>query len=217
MLVDINLLPDKERERSTFVIAALAIIGAALLVWIGFFVAATNLSKEIESLNHQQATVLQSQEDIRTNLQVSQSLAAKKQLEATIEWAEAYQLDTVPVIKETISLLPKRGFFRNVDFTETNLAVLTVQFDTKTEAAHYLTRLQSSDVLTNASITSIIAEELDNVVEKALWSPIPRYIAEYSIQLTDSRLQIEGTAETTEEVIPEVDDEGGGNSEDESE
>lgn len=217
MLVDINLLPDKERERSTYVIAALAIIGAALLVWLGFFIAANSLTKENDSLNHQLATVLQSQEDIRANLQVSQSLGAKKQLEETVEWAEFYQLDTVPVIKETISLLPLRGFFRSVEFTETNLAVLTVQFDTTTQAAHYLSRLQSSSVLSSAALNSVVAEELDEVPENALWNPLPRYIAEYSIMLTDSRLKIEGTAETTEVVVPEVDEEGGDNPDEETE
>ena len=217
MLVDINLLPDKERERSTYVIAALAIIGAALLVWLIFFFVTTNLSKKNETINHQLVTVLQSQEDIRTNLKVSQSLGAKKQLEATVEWAESYQLDTVPVLKETISMLPKRGFFRSVEFLETNLAMLTIQFDTTTEAAHYLSRLQSSSVLSGASLNSVVAEELDEVPEDVLWSPLPRYIAEYSIELTDSRLRIEGTAETTEEVVPEVDDEGGDNPDDETE
>ena len=35
MLVDINLLPEKEKERSTLLIAALAILGAAVLVMVG--------------------------------------------------------------------------------------------------------------------------------------------------------------------------------------
>lgn len=37
MLVDINLLPEKERERSTLLLAALAILGVAVLFWAVLF------------------------------------------------------------------------------------------------------------------------------------------------------------------------------------
>ena len=50
MLVDINLLPEKETERSRLLIAALAILGAAVLVWLVVLMLSNNLEKETQSL-----------------------------------------------------------------------------------------------------------------------------------------------------------------------
>ena len=221
MLVDINLLPEKERERSVFVIAALAIIGAALLVWLVLLFLSNGLTKESDKLGSQLLTVQQSQEELQATLQVSESVGAKKQLESTVEWTESYQLDTVPILKDTISLLPKRGFFRSFDFTGPNTALLTIQFDTSTEAAHYLSRLKSSSHLSDATLNSVITEELEdeteNELENGTIAILPRYVAEYAIQIIDSRSLIEGTAEPSDESIPEEDLEEGGEPDGQSE
>ena len=53
MLVDINLLPEKEKERSTLLVAALAILGAAVLLWVALFVLSNSLSQETVTLEQQ--------------------------------------------------------------------------------------------------------------------------------------------------------------------
>ncbi len=45
MLVDINLLPEKEKERSMLLMAALAILGAAVLFWLFYSYFRTVLQK----------------------------------------------------------------------------------------------------------------------------------------------------------------------------
>src|SRR4051794_808080 len=107
MLVDINLLPEKEKERSKLLIAALAILGAAVLLWLAIFVLSTNLAQETATLEQQLVVLTESQEEIRSELQQTDLDDEKKLLASTVEWAEDYQFDTVPLLHELINLLPE--------------------------------------------------------------------------------------------------------------
>jgi len=198
MLVDINLLPEKEKERSTLLIAALAILGAAVLFWLVLFMLSNNLAKETATLEQQLTVLQESQEEIRSELQQTDSGDEKKLLASTVDWAEGYQFDTVPLLHELINLLPERGFIQTFDFTGPNLATVVVQFDTKPDSAHYYARLKSSLSISEIHLDSV---KVDNVLtEEANPTPdvLPRYMATYSILFTDQRIAVEGTAEVDE-------------------
>lgn len=204
MLVDINLLPEKERERSTFLIAALAIIGAALLIWAAFFLYSHQLkTKTIEAEAHI-ATLQVSQEEIRERLLPALSANDREQLEATVAWAEDYRFITLPLLRELIALLPERGYFVSYEFTAPHQAKIVVQFDDKSDAAHYLTSIKSTALVSEATIESLIAEEL--TVEEVVQA-LPRFVATYVVEFFDEReavVEIEGTTDI--EVENEVGD-----------
>jgi len=206
MLVDINLLPEKEKERSTLLIAALAILGAAVLFWLVLFILSNNLAKETATLEQQLIVLQESHEEIRSELQQTDSGDEKKLLASTVDWAEGYQFDTVPLLHGLINLLPERGFFQTFDFTGPNLATVVVQFDTKPDSAYYYTRLKSSQSISEIRLDSVKVESV--LTEEANPTPdvLPRYMATYSILFTDQRIAIEGTAEVDE---AESSDEGG--------
>ena len=111
MLVDINLLPVKEKERSRLLIAALTILSAAVLLWLVLLTLSNNFTKETEILEGQLVSLQASQEEIRSELQQSESGDEKKLLASTVGWAEEYQFDTVPLLRETRYI-----YYRNVDF-----------------------------------------------------------------------------------------------------
>ena len=184
MLVDINLLPEKERERSTVLIAALAILGAAILFWAVLFLLSFSLSKETVRLETQIADVQASQEAIEELLQPSIDVDEQEKLSATVEWVEANRFNTLPLLRELVDLLPERGFFTTFAFTAPHESTVTVQFDDKAEAAYYLTRVKSSPVVSNAAMESLIAVRLGegNDVETLL-----RFQATYRIEYVDGR------------------------------
>lgn len=194
MLVDINLLPEKEKERSTLLIAALAILGAAVLLWLALFMLSNNLAKETATLEQQLIVLQQSQEEIRSELQQTDSGDEKKLLASTVDWAEDYQFDTVPLLHELINLLPERGFFQTFDFTGPNLATVIVQFDTKPDSAYYYTRLKSSQVISEIHLDSVKVENVSTEETNRATDVLPRYMATYSILFTDQRAVVEGTA-----------------------
>lgn len=69
-----------------------------------------------------------------------------------------------------------------------------IQFNTTSEAAYYLTRLQAADFITEVSLESINAQDLDDddsENEVALKQLLPRYLAVYSIEFYDERIVVE--------------------------
>ncbi|WP_188074731.1 PilN domain-containing protein [Planococcus sp. ANT_H30] len=201
MLVDINLLPQKERERPVALFAVLGIILAAVLIWATFFFMAQSQSKQQVATDAEYTLVTSQSEAIRAQLEASIGLNDEQQLQATVVWAEGYQFDTVPLLGDLVSRLPKRGFFDSFSFVKPNLGTLTIQFDTSREAAYYLTQLKASEFLESATLDSVTNEELDLIEEEegSIEDPEalienPRYLATYSLVYIDERLPAaEGT------------------------
>ncbi|MBO0587092.1 fimbrial assembly protein [Sporosarcina sp. E16_8] len=200
MLVDINLLPEREKDRSQLLVGALAIIGTAILVYIVTLMLTNSLVSESATLESQLTSLQASQEEIRAELQHSESGDEKTVLATTVGWAEEYQYDTVPLLHELIVLLPERGFFQTFDFTGPNLATVSIQFDSKPESAYYFTRLKSSPSVSEIHLDSVVIDEESDEEGSDSTEVLPRYLATYSIQFIDHRIVAEGTAGTTEEI-----------------
>ncbi|EGA89099.1 fimbrial assembly family protein [Planococcus donghaensis MPA1U2] len=216
MLVDINLLPQKERDRPAFLIAAIAILLLAVIVWAVFALVANANENEQQLLAAQSLQVTSEQEAIRAKLEAAQGMNEEQQLKVTVDWAESYQFDTVPLLEELVSILPARGFFESFSYTGLDQATLSVQFDTTRQAAYYLAQLKASELIKSVTLDGVAQKELnaeesgeviDEVEEK-----LPRYIATYTILFDDQRLPTDDTAvpvdgeaatETpVEEVVP---------------
>src|SRR5690606_28536304 len=217
MLVDINLLPQKERDRPAFLIAAISILLLAVIIWGVLAFLAGSHEDEQAVLASQSVQVAAEQEAIRAQLEAAQGMNEEQQLKATVDWAESYQFDTVPLLEELVSILPARGFFESFSYTGLDQAILSVQFDTAREAAYYLVQLKASELIETATLDSVAQNELDSaeteegaVDEKAVIQETPRYIATYTLVFIDERIPtddtavaVEGEAVTEEEVVEE--------------
>ncbi|WP_223638226.1 PilN domain-containing protein [Planococcus sp. 4-30] len=221
MLVDINLLPQKERDRPAFLIAAISILFAAVIVWVVLAFLAGSHEREQAVLAAQSLQVASEQAAIRTQLEAAQGMNEEQQLKATVDWAESYQFDTVPLLQELVSILPARGFFESFSYTGLDQAILSVQFDTAREAAYYLAQLKASELIESATLDSVAQNEIDTaetteegvVIEKAIIEEMPRYIASYTLIFVDERIPTDDTAvpvegeaaveEPAEEVVEE--------------
>lgn len=204
MLVDINLLPEKEKERSTFLLAALAILGVAVLFWAVLFFISNALEQKTAALSLQQTALQEEQQAVRDLLPASEHVDARKQLASTVDWAVAAQFDTVPLLKDLIHELPERGFFRTFEFTAPNLATVVVQFDDKPEAAHYYSRIASSEFVESLVLESVIAEAVTEEESDVTHDVLPRYLATYAITFVDERNQVpEATEQPADEAALE--------------
>lgn len=204
MLVDINLLPQKERDRPAFLIAAISILLMAVIIWGVFaFLANANENEQTE-LAAESQQVAAEQAAIRSQLEAKQGMNEEQQLKATVDWAESYQFDTLPLLGDLVSKLPQRGFFDSFSYVGLDQAVLTVQFDTAREAAFYLAQLKTSELLKSATLDSVTQEELQEeatategttvvVVEEEEDAVIenPRYLATYTLVFVDDRIPAE--------------------------
>ncbi|ETP68904.1 hypothetical protein G159_10110 [Planococcus glaciei CHR43] len=204
MLVDINLLPQKERDRPAFLIAAIAILLLAVILWAVFAFMANAHENEQAELAAQSVQVAAEQAAIREQLEAKQGMNEEQQLKVTVDWAESYQFDTLPLLSDLVSKLPQRGFFDSFSYVGLDQALLTVQFDTAREAAFYLAQLKTSELLQSATLDSVTQEELEEeatttvagttvVVEEDEDAVIenPRYLATYTLIFVDDRIPAE--------------------------
>lgn len=193
MLVDINLLPEKEKERSVLLYVALAFLGAALLFWLIFFLLTRSVTSDSERLDNQLVKLQITQAELTERLNRSDTAQSHDQLAASVQWVEDYRYETAPLLEDLVAQLPRRGFFRSFAFAAPHQATVEIQFDDKTEAAYYLIRILSSEFVETASIESIEAEEIDQE-EGVNNNWLPRYLATYTIFFTDGRQLIDGAA-----------------------
>lgn len=217
MLVEINLLGEKERDRPAFVVAAISLILLGLVVGLVFYFLGNSYENKQQEITNQSAEVMSQQASIQAQMQTSASLNDAQKLQKTVEWAETYQFDTLPLIRELTSLLPERGFFSNFTFTSPNGATVDVQFDTSREAAFYLTQLKSSEMIMAVNLTTLSSQTLEvPTAEETAGTTsevepetklMPRYIASYEIAFLDTRMPAEGTAVPVDPNAPPVEGE----------
>lgn len=217
MLVDINLLGEKERDRPAFVVAAIFLVLLGLVVGIVFYFLGNSYANKEQILLAQSADVASQQAAIQEQMLTTASLNDTQKLQKTVEWAEAYQYDTLPLIRELTGLLPERGFFLSFAFSTPNQVTITVQFDTSRDAAFYLTQLKSSDMITDVNLSSVsyqplaeesVEESTDTATEVVPTEEImPRYVASYSVTFLDTRMPADGTAVPVDPNVPPVEGE----------
>ncbi|ALS74298.1 fimbrial assembly protein [Planococcus rifietoensis] len=210
MLVDINLLPQKERDRPAVLIAAVAILLLAIIIWAVFAMMSRAEANEQQALQVQAQGVMAEQAQIRSELEARQGMNEEQQLQATVEWAESYQFDTIPLLEELVSLLPARGFFQTFSYTGLDQAQLVVQFDSSRESAYYLAQLKASELLSSATLDNVATEILEEQTEgeeseeNEAVTNAPRYLATYTLLFQDERIPVEGGEEAEGEVVEET-------------
>ena len=191
MLVDINLLPKKEKKKSIYLLIMLLLIvvmaAASYYLWHLY-------SDQLETKQKLQTEL--------TNVKVEKTALETKaaepdqndtvnKLTAAVQWANNQQSSTYSLLRNIASLLPERGFIMNFSFQEDGAASLSVQFDSSREAAYYLKSLSTADFIVKAELLTIQTETLesDTVIDE--YAVLPRYTADYQLQVDTTKLRQE--------------------------
>lgn len=178
MLVEINLLPKRERKSR---LLPLLLIVAAVLLLVGattFYFVIQRMEQQIAQIKTEldQTKALRIAEEEKQTEGTDASVAV--QLQEAIQWAEQYPLHTVLLLRELIERLPERGFLMNVSYARDGAIQLTVQFDTTRESAAYLQALKEASFIADVKLTSLTATE-----GKSEEGTMPRYVGQFSVQL----------------------------------
>jgi type IV pilus assembly protein PilN len=187
MLVEINLLPQKEKKsKLSFVLIGVAvfllILGAVII-----YLFIQNKNQELTTIENQitQTTIILEAE--RNKLATYENSTSVKDLENAIQWAKDQPFDLVYVLQEITKLLPERGFITEFEIDEENKIKQIVQFDTKSEAAYYLHSLLTLEwiedaVISEAKSTDILKENEDEKASSEK-NVVPRYFAAYELRI----------------------------------
>lgn len=160
MLVDINLLPRKEYKNRTNLLLGIII---TMFVFVSFLFVFLQLNKANaieEDLQNQLATIQAARMAAEQEGTLSNHSSSVLQLEKTAEWADAYFVETVPILNHITELLPERGFVQSFSYTDTGVVSLQVQFDTNAEVAHYLALLNESSHFESVQLFSVSTSQL---------------------------------------------------------
>lgn len=193
MLVEINLLPQKERGKKAFVIALSSLLGLLIFISGAYIWQISSTKSDLKAIDNQ-FTLLEKATELagQNNEQTPASSESVSLLKNAVEWADSYPLQTVPVMQHLTSLLPKRGFIETFGYTESGAITLTVQFDSAREAAYFLDSLNASEWLEEASMTTLNADEKETE-DKQTSSPttientdqneyLPRYVGQFEVK-----------------------------------
>ncbi|MGF6948248.1 Tfp pilus assembly protein PilN [Neobacillus sp. B4I6] len=157
MLVEINLLPQKEPKKIGFIIT-LSCLVALLLLTGAYYLWQTNTAKSnIASLDRQISMTKKIAEKENKSTDTAEVTSSVSQLKSAIDWANDYPIQTIPVMRYLTSLLPERGFIQSFAYTEAGTISLSVQFDSAREAAYFLDNLNESKWIEEASLSSLAA------------------------------------------------------------
>ncbi|MFJ5715532.1 PilN domain-containing protein [Neobacillus sp. NPDC093127] len=159
MLVEINLLPQKEPKKFAFIITLSSLLAVFLVIGGFYFWQTQSVKDELTSLDREISTTKKIAEKEQQNNETVISSGSISQLKSAIEWANDYPIQTVPVMQHLTSLLPERGFIQSFGYTESGAVTLTVQFDSAREAAYFLNSLNHSKWIEEASLNSLAAAE----------------------------------------------------------
>lgn len=161
MLVEINLLPKKERGKKGLVIMLVSFVAVLLIVGGAYFWQIQLVKSDIAAVDSQIGTTKKLAEIEQKNAGKNAATLSITVLKNAVEWAESYPIQTVPVMQHLTALLPERGFIQSFGYTEAGTVTLSVQFDSSREAAYFLDNLNESDWIDEASLSSLTAQEID--------------------------------------------------------
>ena len=155
MLVEINLLPQKEQKKLGFIIGLIILVVLFLLASIIYYVQIHSTKTSIGSVSNQITATQKLEAQLQKQQGTSASANSVTQLKTAIDWADKNRIETIPVMSHLTALLPERGFIQTFTYNESGTVTISVQFDTTAEAAGYLNSLNHSSWIDNASLTSL--------------------------------------------------------------
>jgi Tfp pilus assembly protein PilN len=167
MLVEINLLPQKEPRKKSFfiIVAALAVIFLSLGTF--YILQIQSTKSDIANLDTQIKMTKDLAAIEEKNANKNESEMSITLLKGAVEWANSYPIKTIPVMQHLTELLPERGFIQTFGYTEAGTVTISVQFDSAREAAYFLDNLNESEWIDDANLSSLTAKEQEKTDETA--------------------------------------------------
>jgi type IV pilus assembly protein PilN len=182
MLVEINLLPRRERVGIAYKAAAAALVICTVLGVIAIAVQLYLVKQDLAISRQELEQTKQLQAVEQKKLTQGNTGSAVKNLITAVQLTQLLPTSSVSILNYFVSLLPKRGFV--LDYTYNGATVsTTVQFDSIYEASAYLNQLYQSPWVESASTNGISAGGSAKDANANGTAIAPGYTATFDIKL----------------------------------
>jgi type IV pilus assembly protein PilN len=192
MLVDINLLPQKEKKSLLtpilFICLILLFLGTGSWIGMDYYETSVQLEQKEQALK-QEKKFVQVQQQLK-----KQAEAAKKTtpLLEKVEYVRSKEIEAVALLQHLVAILPERGYFMKYDYKDRSTITIEARFDTLAETSQYLHELTNSRYLTEAKIEKMETTNFEEVAAgedlTEFEGYLPRYHAQYKIQFNKDHL-----------------------------
>lgn len=199
MLIDINLLPEKQKKNYTrlavIILMVIVFILLSYLLLIKYNSAREQTEVYIDQLQEiklQQATEEKKLKDYTSSNTI-------EELSSAINWTEQLPLPTVNLIRHLTSLLPENGYIQTFQYSDEGEVYVTVLFNRTREAAYYISYLKNSEFVEEVNILSLATTtpNVADMIEGETNGQTTKYIGQFEIVINRSSLknsEQEGTA-----------------------
>ena len=193
MVPDINLIPKLEKGQQGpkfiyFLLAIVAILVLSLLVWQYF-----DARAQMTELQAKESNLVTERDQLLSDLSIAQPVN-QNTLEQSLSFVEKVSYPVSPLITEIQGLQPSNSYLRNYTFSAESVSI-SVDFETLSDVATYVSRLSKSGYFTDGQVLSItnsdLGEELDSE-DETNFDVIPRQSAQITLLIDEHFLATGG-------------------------
>jgi type IV pilus assembly protein PilN len=193
MLVDINLLPRKEKKSFLspilFICLSLLFLGTAYWIGMDYYETSVQLDQKEKALEQEKKLVQVQQQQLQKQ---SEPKISSGPLLEKVEYVRSKEIEAVGLLQQLVALLPERGYFMKYEYKDRSTITIDTQFDTLADTSHYLHELTNTRYLTEAKIVKMETTNFEEVADgedtTEFEGYLPRYHAQYEIQFKKENL-----------------------------
>lgn len=178
MLVEINLLNEKNKKDVTYWLIASIIAFILLVSLLSFNFISDRVQNEIDLLEAERLTVVEEITLIQQQLE-EQPISHFELLKALVENTEQSVIPASELLAELVRLLPEHGYMLEFDFYHPDEVVIFARFDQISSVAAYSYSIQQSPYVSGVTLYSVTSEFLEPTIENVL----PRYDAHFHLSI----------------------------------
>ncbi|WP_078555368.1 hypothetical protein [Bacillus alkalicellulosilyticus] len=195
MLLEVNLLPEKEKRDMTnlLIIGIVAFVIIAMLLTFRFM--HDDLTTDVRTMEQEIMEV----KILSAEIQSSQVVSEVDRLTTTLETLENHVIPASTLLDYLVALLPERGFFLNFDYQLSGEVNFDASFDQIEQIAAYNQVLTISPIVRDVVISNISADALmdEETIEESEF--LPRYVASFKLMINSPEVKKLGQGEDEEQ------------------
>ena len=189
-LPDINLLPKYERQSAStyYVFIAMIIILFTSLLFLGCYFFLTKHKLQETEAKYEQLNI--EAEGLKAQVEQLES-GGTPSLEQAVSFVESHSIPTSVFITELNDLLPEQSYLSEYEYGS-QVAKVTVDFETLDIVAGYTTKLIKSDLIKDTKIDEVetfVLKEEEQEENQVMFDTIPRYKTVFTLQVDKQKLK----------------------------
>ncbi|UOE93307.1 PilN domain-containing protein [Alkalihalobacillus sp. LMS39] len=179
MLVDVNLLPKRERKTQLFLILIYGFFFIWLIVAIVFAVNYMKSTSTLEKTIEQKEVLVQNRQLLEQELLIVQAEQTES-LESIVTFAERLLVPTSLLIDQLVDDLPETGYLNQYSYSNGTTTIQT-QVETMEEIAAYIVKLNQSPFLEDVRVNTVTTFDHTINQEEKPFESVPRYTITYTL------------------------------------